>query len=99
MEEIREAVVNKVRVEAQNIIKEAEEKVGEERKKARKQWEAKLQEEKRKMLEEAEEEAARIMAQASIKSRQKLSIAKTDVITKIINWVNQELSELSGDKS
>jgi vacuolar-type H+-ATPase subunit E/Vma4 len=99
MEEIREAVVNKVRVEAQNIIKEAEEKAQGEIERAKKQREIKLEEEKRKMLEGAEEEAARIMAQSSIKSRQKLSSAKADVITKIINRVKQELSELSSDKS
>ena len=99
MEKISEAVVRKVRMEAQNIIKEAEEKAQEEIEKARKQRETKLQEEKRKMLEEAEEEAARIVAQASIKARQKLSIAKNDVITKIIDKVKQELSEFSSDEN
>jgi len=99
MEKISEAVVSKVRMEAQNIIKEAEEKAQEEIEKARKQRETKLQEEKHKMLEEAEEEAARIVAQASIKARQKLSIAKNDVITKIIDKVKQELSEFSSDEN
>jgi len=99
MEKISEAVVNKVKVEAENIIKEAEEKAQEEIEKARKQRETKLQEEKRKMLEEAEEEAARIVAQASIKARQKLSSAKNDVITKIIDKVKQELSEFSSDEN
>ncbi|HUV46287.1 MAG TPA: V-type ATP synthase subunit E [Dehalococcoidia bacterium] len=99
MEKISEAVVRKVRMEAQNIIKEAEEKAQEEIEKARKQRETKLQEEKRKMLEEAEEEAARIVAQASIKARQKLSSAKNDVITKIIDKVKQELSEFSSDEN
>ena len=99
MEKISEAVVSKVRMEAQNIIKEAEEKAQEEIERARKQRETKLQEEKRKMLEEAEEEAARIVAQASIKARQKLSSAKNDVITKIIDKVKQELSEFSSDEN
>ncbi len=99
MEKISEAVVSKVRMEAQNIIKEAEEKAQEEIEKARKQRETKLQEEKRKMLEEAEEEAARIVAQASIKARRQLSSAKSDVITKIINKVKQELSEFSSDEN
>jgi len=99
MEKISEAVVSKVRMEAQNIIKEAEEKAQEEIEKARKLRETKLQEEKRKMLEEAEEEAARIMAQASIKTRQQVSSAKNDVITKIIDEVKQELSESSSDEN
>ena len=99
MEKISEAVLSKVNEEAQNIIREAEEKAQEERERTKKQQEARFQEEKRKMLEEAEEEAARIIAQASIKSRQKLSIAKADVITKIIDRVKQELSGLSSDES
>lgn len=99
MEKISEAVVSKVRMEAQNIIKEAEEKAQEEIERARKQREAKLQEEKRKMLEETEEEAARIVAQASIKARRQLSSAKNDVITKIIDRVKQELSEFSSDEN
>jgi len=99
MEKISEAVVNKVKVEAENIIKEAEEKAQEQIEKARKQRETKLQEEKRKMLEEAEEEAARIIAQASIKARQQVSSAKNDVITKLIHKVKQELSESSSDEN
>ena len=99
MEKISEAVVSKVRMEAQNIIKEAEEKAQEERERTGKQREAKLQEEKRKMLEEAEEEAARIVAQASIKARRQLSSAKSDVITKIIGKIKQELFEFSSDEN
>lgn len=99
MEKISAAVVSKVRMEAQNIIKEAEEKAQEERERTGKQREAKLQEKKRKMLEEAEEEAARIVAQASIKARRQLSSAKSDVITKIIGKVKQELFEFSSDEN
>jgi len=99
MEKISESVLSKVNEEAQNIIKEARERAQEERGKAKKQQEARFQEEKRKMLAEAEEEAARIMAQASIKSRQKLSSVKADVIAKIIDRVKQELSEPSSDES
>ena len=99
MEKISEAVVNKVKAEAKNIIKEAEKKAQEEIEKARKQRETKLQEEKRKMLKEAGEEAARIVAQASIKARQKLSSAKNDVITKLIHKVKQELSGSSSDEN
>lgn len=98
MEKISQAVVSKVRMEAQNIIKEAEEKANEEREKARKQREQKFQEEKHKMLEEAKGEAARIVSQASIKARQQLSSAKTDTITKIISRVKQELSEFSSNE-
>ena len=99
MEKISEAVVDKVRVEAQNIMREAEEKAREEIEKAEKQRETKFEEEKHKMLGEAEEEAARIIAQSTIKARQKLLIAKANIINKIIDRIKQELSEFSSDES
>lgn len=99
MEKISEAVASKVRAEAQNIIKQAEEKAQEEIEKAKKQREAKLEEEKHKMLEEAEEEAARIVAKASITARQKLSSTKADIIAKIIDKVKQTMSTMSSDES
>ncbi len=99
MEKISEAVVSKVRAEARNIIKEAEEKAREEIEKAQKQREQRLQEEKCKRLEEAQEEAARILAQASIKARQEISRTKNDVITKIIDRAKQELSQSANEKN
>ncbi|MBN2186106.1 MAG: hypothetical protein JW732_01490 [Dehalococcoidia bacterium] len=99
MERISEAVVGKVRVEAQSIIKEAEEKAHKEVEKAKQQQEAKLEEGKRKMLEEAEEEAARIMAQASIKARQELLRVKSDIIARIIEEAKRALSGIASDES
>jgi len=98
MENISEAVISKVKVQALDIIKEAEAEAQEEREKAKKQREIKLQEEKQKLLEEAREEAARIVAQASIKSRQELSRAKNAVINKITDRARQELSEISSNE-
>ncbi len=99
MEKISEAVVSKVRIEAQNIVSKAEEKAQGEREKAQKQREARLQEEKNKMLEEAQEEAARIIAHASIEARQKLSSTKSAIVTKITDRVKQELSQSSSNES
>jgi V/A-type H+-transporting ATPase subunit E len=99
MEKISEAVVAKVKLDAQNIIREAEEKAQEEIGKAKKQREVRFEEEKGKMLVEAEEEAARILAQASIKARQQLSSAKADTIAKIIDGARKELSQISSDES
>ena len=99
MEKISEAVVGKVRVEAQSIIKEAEEKAQVEIEKAKKQRETKLEEGKRKILGEAEEEAARILAQASIKARQELLRMKADIIAKIIEDVKKTLSGIASDES
>ncbi|HEY4712203.1 MAG TPA: V-type ATP synthase subunit E family protein [Dehalococcoidia bacterium] len=99
MEKINQAVLDKVRAEAQAIIEEAEEKAREEIEKAKRQREARLEEERGKMLGEAEEAAARIWAQASIKARQQLSSAKADTITKIIDGARKELSQISSDES
>lgn len=98
MENISEAVISKVKVEALDIIREAEAKAREEREKATKQQEVKLQEEKQKLLGEARQEAARIVAQASIKSRQELSRAKNAVINKMTDRVRQELSQISSNE-
>ena len=99
MEKVTEAVVNKVKLEAQDIIKEAEEKAQQEAARAWKQWEVKLEEERGKILEEAEEEAARIIAQASVKARHELSSTKADIIAKIIGRVKKQLSMISTDES
>jgi len=59
MEKIGEAILDKVRAEAESIIKEAEGKAAKEIEQAKKQQAAKLEEEKGKMLQEAKEEADR----------------------------------------
>jgi len=99
MEKISEAVVSKVKLDAQNIIREAEEKAQEELEKAKKQREVRFEEERGGMLGEAEEEAARILAQASIKARQQLSSTKADTIAKIIDGARKELSRIAIDES
>ena len=99
MEKISEAVVSKVKLDAQNLIKEAEKKAQEELEKAKKQREAQFEEERGRMVGEAEEEAARILAQASIKARQQLSSAKADTIAKIIGETRKELSRIAIDES
>jgi len=99
MEKISEAVVSKVKLDAQNIIREAEEKAQEDIGKAKKQREVRFEEERGRMLGGAEEEVARILAQASIKARQQLSSAKADTIAKIIDGARKELSQISSDES
>ena len=99
MEKISEAVVSKVKLDAQNIIREADEKAQEEIGKAKRQREVRFEEERDRMLGEAEEEVARILAQASIKARQQLSSAKADTIAKIIDGARRELSRISSDES
>ena len=97
MEKISEAVVGKVKLDAEKTIKEAQEKGLEEIEKAKEQRLVRFQEERGRMLGEAEEEVARILAQASIKARQQLSSAKSDAISKIVDGARQELSQVSID--
>jgi len=97
MEKISEAVVGRVKLDAQKTVKEAEEKAQEEIQKAKKQREVRFEEERGRMLGEAEEEVARILAQASIKARQQLSSAKADAISKIIDGARKELSQVSSE--
>jgi len=99
MEKISEAVVGKVKLDAQKTVKEAEEKAQEEIEKAKRQSEIRFEEERGRMLGEAEEEVARILAQASIKARQQLSSAKADAISKIIDGARKELSQVSSDET
>ncbi len=99
IEKISEAILDKVRAEAQDIVEEAEEKARERIEKAQKQQEAKLEEEKGKLIEGAKEEATRILAQSSITARQELLLAKTRIIDEIINRVKKTLSEISSGES
>jgi len=99
MEKISEAVVGKVKLDAQKIIRETEEKAQGEIEKAKRQREVRFEEERGRMLGEAEEEVARILAQASIKARQHLSSAKADTIAKIIDGARKELSQVSSDET
>jgi len=98
MEKISEAILDKVRADAQDIVKEAEEKARERLEKAKKQQEAKLEEEKNRLIQGAEGEAARILAQASITARQELLTAKTEIIDDIINRVKEVLSDSSSSE-
>lgn len=99
MEKISEAILDKVKVDAQQIIKEAEEKASQEIENAVKQKERKFEEGKRKAIEEAETETTRILAQASIEARQELSRTKAEMIDKIISRVKTTLLSLSSDES
>jgi vacuolar-type H+-ATPase subunit E/Vma4 len=99
MEKLNQAVLSKVKSEAQSITQDAEKKAQLELEKARKQRDTRLAEERGRMLGQAEEEAARILAQASIKARQQLSSAKAKAIATIIDGARRELSQTSSDEN
>ncbi len=98
MDKISEAILDKVRVEANGIIAEAEAKAKQEIEQAKQQQLARLEEEKSRILRQAGEEATRIEAQATVKARQELSRAKSDVINEIIDRVRKELATASSDE-
>ncbi len=99
MEKISEAILDKVKIEAQQIVVEAEEKALQEVEKAEKQLETKFEVEKRKTIEDAETEAARIQAQAVIKARQELTSVKAGIIDRIVSSAKTSLVTISGDDS
>lgn len=99
MDKIRDAIISKVRMEAEDITREAKEKAQEEIEKARRQREARFAEERGRILTDVEAEAARTLAQASIKARQKLSSTKADIIAEIVDRARRELSRVSSDDS
>ena len=99
MEKISEAILDKVRADARDIVKEAGTRATERIEKAKEQQEAKLEEEKNKLIEKAREEATRILAQSSITARQELLLARTRIIDEIISRVKKTLSGISSDES
>lgn len=83
MQEISEAVLRKVRAEADGIIAEAKARSDETVAKARAQRDARLAAERTHLLEEARVEAARIMAQSTISSRRELLAAKAAIVEEV----------------
>jgi V/A-type H+-transporting ATPase subunit E len=98
MENIREAILSKVRGDAQDLINEAEEKARQEIARAEREKEKKFEGDKYKMIREAEGEAARMLAQASIKARQELLNAKASVINEITSRTRDAVSGASNDE-
>ena len=98
MDKIREAILAKVEAEARDIITEAEDKAREGIEKAQRQRERRFEERKRRLMEEAEGEAARIRAQASIRARQEVLAAKAAVVSEIADRVKRELEGVSSDE-
>jgi vacuolar-type H+-ATPase subunit E/Vma4 len=99
MEKIGEAILDKVKAEAADIIKDAESQAKQEIAAAKRQQGARLEEEKARVLREAGEEATRIEAQALVQARQELSRAKAEVISEIISRAKKELEAISTDQN
>jgi len=99
MEKISEAVLNKVKIEAEQIVNQAEETALAEIEKAEKQAEIRFEDEKRKVVEEAEREAARTSAEATIKASQELSKIKAEIISQITTKVKARLESTPSNEA
>ena len=99
MEEIRSAILDKVRKEAEQIIKSAEEEALKEMENAEKQLEMRFQEEKSRVIEDAKREAARILAGASVEAHLGLSRMKADIVHRVITQLRNELSKASDNEA
>ncbi len=93
MQNISEAVVDRVREEARAIVSEAEEEANEEREKAKAQRDARLEAEKKRLLSAAREEAARITAQNAMQARQKVANAKAAVLDEVVQKARADLKK------
>jgi len=99
MGKISEAILSKIKAEAEQIENKAEEAALEEIGKAERQMEIRFEEEKRKVIEDAEREAGRILAEASVKARQELSKTKAEIIDQIISRVKAKLENSESDET
>jgi vacuolar-type H+-ATPase subunit E/Vma4 len=95
MQKISEAVVDKVKAEAQSIVSEAEEEAKKELEKARNQQDVKLKAEKRRLLKDAQEEAARVASQSAIQQHRDMAAAKASVLDDIVERAQAGLKKTS----
>lgn len=98
MERLSNAILEKVSADAKAIVKEAEERAEQRIKAAQEQQRAKFEEQKRKLLNEANAEAIKILAQAAIKGRQETLAAKMAVVNEVIDRANKQLASLAGNE-
>jgi len=92
MQKISEAILDKVKGEAREIVEDAEAKARERVGKAEQQHQVKFEEEKKKLMEAAESEAARIRSRASMSAREELLNVKNDIINDIIKDIKKALA-------
>jgi len=98
MQKISEAVVDKVREEAQAIVSAAEEDAKKETDKAKSQRNARIDAEKKRLLNEANEEAARVSAQNAMLAHRNVASAKAEVLESIVAKSRDKLGKASVTK-
>lgn len=93
---IAEAVLRKVRAEADGILADAKAKADETVAKACAQRDARLAAERTRLLEEAKVEAARITAQSALASRRELAAAKAAIVEEVFAAAKDALTKAAG---
>ena len=100
MDKISDAILDKVKAEAEAMIKEAEAKAADDVTAARESKGYRIEMEKAKLVDAAKAEANRILARSSIKSRQQLLLAKAEIIGDVTDKVKKAVSaSKSSEKS
>lgn len=87
MDKINDAILDKVKAEADVIIKEAEGRAAGDVAATRESKAYRIEAEKARLLDVAKAEAGRVLARSSIKSRQQTLSAKSDIIKDVIEKV------------
>jgi len=96
MDGIAEAVLRKVRAEADGILADAKAKADAAVAAACAQRDARLAAERTRLLEEAKVEAARITAQSAISSRRQLLAAKSAIVEEVFSAAKDALAGSAG---
>lgn len=96
MDGIAEAVLRKVRAEAELILADAKAKADETVAKAGSQRDARLAAERARLVEEAKVEAARITAQSALSSRRELAAAKAAIVEDVFVAAKDALAGAPG---
>jgi vacuolar-type H+-ATPase subunit E/Vma4 len=95
---LRDAILSKVKAEADQIRADAEAKARQLIENAKRQRKAILEEKKKEMMSQAHREAMKILAQASMTARQEILRGKEDIVNEILERVKHELQHHSSDK-
>lgn len=91
MKEIREAILDKVRAEAREIVEQAEAEAARIVAEARERREEKLAAEKERQLREARAEAAQIIARGAMDARNAVASAKAQIFADIVEKARAQL--------
>jgi V/A-type H+-transporting ATPase subunit E len=98
IDRIREAILNRAKEDAGQIVEEARIKAKGLVEEAKKRRELELETTKKKMISAAHREGSKILAQASMTARQEILKGKEEVVHEILERVKHELRNHPSDK-